>query len=99
MDEGVRVAEPTEIIHANAEWADGDVAVVTHTPPGGEPLTLHTTTSMGAESFVWDALHSVAGEHLFTHTVRRGGNIVDTLSVIAESQNELVFTAVSNSRL
>ena len=81
MDEGVRVAEPTEIIYANAEWADGDVAIVMHTPPGGEPSTLHTTTSMGAESFVWDALHSVAGEHLFTHTVRRGGNIVDTLSV------------------
>lgn len=81
MENGVRVAEATEIIHANVEWAEGDVAVVTHTPPGGVAETVHTTTSGGAESFVWDALHSVAGNHLFTHTTRRNGVVVDSLSV------------------
>lgn len=84
MENGKRVAEAVEIIQANATWAGGSgnpVATVRHTPPGGEAETLHTTTSAGAESFAWDAKHAVAGDHVFTHTITRGGAQVNSLTV------------------
>ncbi len=84
IENGKRVAESVEIIQASAAWAGGSgdtVAKVRHTPPGGEAETLHTTTSAGTESFAWDALHSVTGDHVFVHTIWRGGAQVDTMSV------------------
>ena len=84
VENGKRVAEAVEIIQTSAAWIDGEgeaVAKVRHTPPGGEAETLHTTTSAGAESFAWDALHSVTGDHVFVHTIWRGGVQVDTMSV------------------
>ena len=84
MENGKRVADAVEIIQTSAAWAGGSgeaVAKVRHTPPGGEAETLHTTTSAGTESFAWDALHSVTGDHVFVHTVWRGGVQVDTMSV------------------
>lgn len=84
MENGKRVAEAVEIIQTSAAWGEGSgeaVAKVRHTPPGGEVETLHTTTSAGTESFTWDALHSVTGDHVFVHTVWRGGVQVDTMSV------------------
>ncbi len=84
MENGRRVAEAVEIVQTSAAWAEGAgeaVAKVRHTPPGGEVETLHTTTSAGTEAFAWDALHSVTGDHVFVHTVWRGGVQVDTMSV------------------
>ena len=84
MEDGRRVAEAVEILQASAAWAVGGgdtVANVRHTPPGGAAEILHTTTSAGTESFTWDALHSVTGEHVFVHTIWRDGAQVDTMTV------------------
>ena len=84
VENGKRVAEAVEIIQASAAWVDGDgeaIAKVRHTPPGGEAETLHTTTSAGTESFTWDALHSVTGDHVFVHTIWRGAAQVDTMTI------------------
>ena len=84
VENGKRIAEAVEIIQASAAWIDGDgeaIAKVRHTPPGGEAETLHTTTSAGTESFAWDALHSVTGDHVFVHTIWRGAAQVDTMTI------------------
>ena len=82
MANGRRVAHGTETILACAGWADGDVAVVAQTQPGGSPDAVHTTSGPGIESVSWDAKHAEPGDHLFTHTVSRGGAAVATYSVI-----------------
>ena len=84
MENGVRTAEAAEIILASAAWADGTgeaVAEVSHTPPGGNPEILHQTTGAGVESFAWDARHMLPGNHLFTHTIRRGNATIDTMAM------------------
>ena len=84
MENGKRMASAVEMIQASAAWTEGvgdAFATVRHIPPGGETETLHTTTSSGTESFAWDALHSVTGDHLFVHTIWRGGVQMDTMSV------------------
>lgn len=87
MEGGVREAEPVEIVQTSAAWqesleAGGCVAEVTHRAPGAdEAETLHRTTSPGTESFVWDALHAIPGDHAFTHTIRDGGTVVETMEM------------------
>ena len=84
MENGRRIADAVEVFQTSAAWVGGvgdAIAKVRHTPPGGEAETLRTTTSAGTESFAWDALHSVTGDHVFVHTIWRGGAQVDTMSV------------------
>ena len=86
LENGVRVAEAVEIIEADATWAGEEsdaarVAEVSWTPPGGETKVLHATTSLGAESFVWDAKRATAGEHVFTHTVKSGARVLASETV------------------
>ncbi len=87
MEGGVRAAEPAEIVQTSAAWQEslvaGDcVAEVSHRAPGAEEAeVLHRTTSPGTESFVWDALHAIPGDHAFTHTVKNGGTVVETMSM------------------
>lgn len=87
MEGGVRAAEPVEIVQTSAAWQEslvaGDcVAEVSHRAPGAEEAeVLHRTTSPGTESFVWDALHAIPGDHAFTHTVKNGGTVVETMSM------------------
>lgn len=87
MENGIRSAEPEEIVQTSAAWREGleagsGVAVTTHRAPGAEGTEeMHRTTSAGTESFVWDALHAVPGEHVFTHTIWDAGKAVDTMSV------------------
>ena len=80
---GVRTAADSEMIYASSLWqsdysAASCVATVTHTPPGGSVEQLYSTSTAGIEGFVWDAKKAVAGDHLFTHTIRRGASVVAT---------------------
>ena len=83
---GVRQVGEVEVIQTSAAWqtsvdAASAVATVTHTPPGGEARTLHTTASAGTESFVWDPSSAVPGDHVFTHVIRSGSTVLDTMTV------------------
>ena len=87
MEGGVRAAEPVEIVQTSAAWQEslvaGDcVAEVSHRAPGAEEAeVLHRTTSPGTESFVWDALHAIPGDHAFSHTIKRGDTVVETMEM------------------
>lgn len=87
MEGGVRAAEPAEIVQTSAAWQEslvaGDcVAEVAHRAPGAEEAeVLHRTTSPGTESFVWDALHAIPGDHAFSHTIKRGDTVVETMEM------------------